>query len=166
MSLLKTENKKIGRAISQQGNGDGVPIPDAETSKTKVTQKWLKSRSKNYSNSSIRRYVCPPNRFDWAILFEDYKPHEYTADHVLNAPYADPPVNLEKITFNNFDTVSGINRKSHNGEYTIVNGVPRNPLGRTGITGRGDLGLWGPSHAVDPIVTRRKKVELEIIFAN
>lgn len=33
----------------------------------------------------------------------------------------------------------------------------RNPIGRTGMTGRGLLGKWGPNHAADPIVTRWKK---------
>lgn len=32
--------------------------------------------------------------------------------------------------------------------------VGRNPAGRTGITGRGLLGRFGPNHAADPIVTR------------
>ena len=27
-------------------------------------------------------------------------------------------------------------------------------MGRTGLTGRGLLGKWGPNHAGDPIVTR------------
>lgn len=30
----------------------------------------------------------------------------------------------------------------------------RNPVGRTGLTGRGLLGRWGPNHAADPVVTR------------
>lgn len=30
----------------------------------------------------------------------------------------------------------------------------RNPRGRTGLSGRGLLGRWGPNHAADPIVTR------------
>ena len=30
----------------------------------------------------------------------------------------------------------------------------RNPVGRTGMVGRGLLGRWGPNHAADPIVTR------------
>ena len=30
----------------------------------------------------------------------------------------------------------------------------RNPIGRTGMIGRGLLGRWGPNHAADPIVTR------------
>lgn len=32
-----------------------------------------------------------------------------------------------------------------------------NPVGRTGISGRGVLGRWGPNHAADPVVTRWKK---------
>ena len=31
---------------------------------------------------------------------------------------------------------------------------PLNPVGRTGMSGRGLLGKWGPNHAADPIVTR------------
>lgn len=33
----------------------------------------------------------------------------------------------------------------------------RNPIGRTGMVGRGSLGKWGPNHAADPIVTRWKR---------
>lgn len=33
----------------------------------------------------------------------------------------------------------------------------RNPIGRTGMTGRGLLGKWGPNHAADPVVTRWRK---------
>ena len=32
--------------------------------------------------------------------------------------------------------------------------IPRNPMGRTGMIGRGLLGRFGPNHAADPIVTR------------
>lgn len=44
------------------------------------------------------------------------------------------------------------------GDYTISeDGYPLNPIGRTGIIGRGLLGRWGPNHAADPIVTRWKR---------
>lgn len=33
-------------------------------------------------------------------------------------------------------------------------GRPLNPLGRTGIAGRGALGKWGPNHAADALLTR------------
>lgn len=36
---------------------------------------------------------------------------------------------------------------------------PINPVGRTGLRGRGLLGRWGPNHAADPIITRWKRTE-------
>ena len=45
-------------------------------------------------------------------------------------------------------------------------GKPRNPRGRTGMTGRGTLGKWGPNQAADPIVTRwnpEKPDELQVV---
>lgn len=37
--------------------------------------------------------------------------------------------------------------------------IPRNPMGRTGMSGRGLLGRFGPNHAADPIVTRYLRLE-------
>lgn len=50
-----------------------------------------------------------------------------------------------------------INRKSYMGEYIIKEKRPLNPVGRTGLKGRGLLGRWGPNHAADPIVSRWKR---------
>jgi ADP-ribose pyrophosphatase len=51
-----------------------------------------------------------------------------------------------------------INRRSFEGIYKLDEfGVPQNPLGRTGMRGRGLLGRFGPNHAADPIVTRWKR---------
>lgn len=47
-----------------------------------------------------------------------------------------------------------VNRISYTGNYTVENRYPLNPIGRTGITGRGLLGRWGPNHAADSLVTR------------
>lgn len=51
-----------------------------------------------------------------------------------------------------------VNRLSHTGEYEIdpVSGLPLNPMGRTGVTGPGKCGRFGPNHAVDPIVGYRR----------
>lgn len=35
-----------------------------------------------------------------------------------------------------------------------INDRPLNPIGRTGLKGRGFLGNWGPNHAADPVVCR------------
>ncbi|XP_019616862.1 PREDICTED: ADP-ribose pyrophosphatase, mitochondrial-like [Branchiostoma belcheri] len=66
-----------------------------------------------------------------------------------------PPADkLQSVKWNQED--GKVNRVSFTGPYQIVNGLPRNPIGRTGLTGRGLLGKWGPNHAADPIVTRWK----------
>ena len=60
-----------------------------------------------------------------------------------------------------------VNRVSHEGEYQISEaGRPLNIRGRTGITGRGVLGKWGPNHAADPIVTRWRRNQAGEIIKN
>lgn len=57
-----------------------------------------------------------------------------------------------------FNSLDGkVNRVSYYGNYEVVDGLPVNPVGRTGIVGRGLLGKWGPNHAADPVVTRWKR---------
>ena len=62
---------------------------------------------------------------------------------------------------------NGVNRSSHHGKYALqpyvfkdgnfeLGKFPINPVGKTGISGRGRLGKWGPNHAADPIVTTVK----------
>jgi ADP-ribose pyrophosphatase len=52
-----------------------------------------------------------------------------------------------------------VDRRSYEGLYKIdpIYKLPVNPMGRTGISGRGLLGRFGPNHAADPIVTRWKR---------
>ena len=56
--------------------------------------------------------------------------------------------------FNAVDDVEFVDRRSGLGIYRVVDGIPQNPAGRTGITGRGVLGRWGPNHAGLTVVTR------------
>lgn len=66
-----------------------------------------------------------------------------------------------KIQFNKIDRIFNCDRQSHHGPYKLIEVkvgdkrllVPQNPVGRTGLTGRGHLGRWGCNHAADPIVT-------------
>jgi ADP-ribose pyrophosphatase len=37
----------------------------------------------------------------------------------------------------------------------LINGRLKNPAGRTGLIGRGSLGLWGPNKAGDPVIIAR-----------
>lgn len=52
-----------------------------------------------------------------------------------------------------------MDRRSYMKIYEVVNGIPRNPMGRTGIAARGLLGRWGPNHIADPVITRWKRTQ-------
>ncbi|XP_076301128.1 ADP-ribose pyrophosphatase, mitochondrial [Lasioglossum baleicum] len=125
-----------------------------------------KCRQAFYASSNVKRFEVPENKVPWNVEFLKYKPVKHTASVVVGKPWADPDIgdDLFKPKWNSLD--GNVNRKSFNGDYIIdENGYPLNPIGRTGIIGRGLLGRWGPNHAADPIVTRWKQTtskELEI----
>lgn len=87
----------------------------------------------------------------WNRAFPGYFPPEYTAGVVFQneGKWADPrDVRAVKRKFTTWN----------NGREETVAleacGRPLNPLGRTGLQGRGLLGRWGRNQAGDPLVTR------------
>uniref|UniRef100_A0A6J0V528 ADP-ribose pyrophosphatase, mitochondrial n=1 Tax=Pogona vitticeps TaxID=103695 RepID=A0A6J0V528_9SAUR len=117
-----------------------------------------KARTSPYPRSKVCRSEVPNVKVDWLVEWEDYNPVEYTAPSVLAGPkWADPEIGAKGFSpkFNEKD--GEVDRKSQSGIYKVENGRPRNPAGRTGITGRGLLGRWGPNHAADPVITRWKR---------
>ncbi|XP_014669424.1 PREDICTED: ADP-ribose pyrophosphatase, mitochondrial-like, partial [Priapulus caudatus] len=70
------------------------------------------------------------------------------------------------MPFNMYDSESGVDRRSYAGRYLVIAGLPLNPHGRTGMTGRGSLGCWGPNHRLHCIVTRWKRDGQEDICLN
>lgn len=118
----------------------------------------------------MTRFQVNDDDLSWEDDLEGYSPTEFTDPSVLAAPAADPHIPQSEeaegeeedwkkptLAFNSLD--GKINRKSFTGKYSVLNGRPLNPVGRTGVTGRGLLWRWGPNHAADPIVTRWKKDE-------
>lgn len=72
-------------------------------------------------------------------------------------PWADPEIGVNFTPRWNEVEESGLDRRSYEGSYLVEDGYPLNPVGRTGLKGRGSLGKWGPNHAADCIVTRQVK---------
>ncbi len=71
------------------------------------------------------------------------------------------------IAFNKFDSNAGVDRRSYTGAYKVINGIPRNPVSRTGIHGRGSLGRWGPNHMAEALITRwRRDDDNAIVLKN
>lgn len=112
------------------------------------------------------RYEIPESFVSWDIPFENYNPPYYVAPQVIEndsdkklGGWADPE-DVEKVR-----KIRSIT--SYEGEVLYdQNGRPLNPRGRTGVSGRGLWGKWGPNYAADPIVTRLNSQtgKLEIIL--
>jgi ADP-ribose pyrophosphatase len=124
----------------------------------------IKCRNSTYArDATIVRANVPDDKVNWNVPFPEYKPLEFTHSNVLKKPvWADVDIepnatDSKGIEFNKID--KNIDRRSFMGDYQIVHGRPLNPMGRTGISGRGLLGRWGPNHAADPVVTRWKRNE-------
>ncbi|EGD83009.1 ADP-ribose pyrophosphatase [Salpingoeca rosetta] len=119
----------------------------------------IKCRNQPYMNGPERAQV-PDHLVSWEVEFPDYNPPDHTDDHVkANPEWADKEEDLPSIKFN-----EGPHR-SFIGAYHVDShtNLPRNPMGRTGMTGRGLLGRFGPNFAADPIVTRWKRDDDDVI---
>ena len=98
------------------------------------------------------RFPVPDEYVNWAIPYPEYKPPYFVAPTVLendNATKSGGWADSEKFDAPKKTLVS------HEGNVVFdEEGRPRNPAGRTGISGRGLLGKWGANFAADPIITR------------
>jgi len=122
---------------------------------TKCRGEFYHHRTDDGTFGKIPRASVPEEQVPWSVPMPSYTPTEFTAPFVLKAVWADPVLGTEGFNpvWNKLD--GKVNRVSHDGEYKIdKDNRPLNMMGRTGLTGRGVLGRWGPNHAADPIVTR------------
>ncbi|ESO02530.1 hypothetical protein HELRODRAFT_106700 [Helobdella robusta] len=125
-----------------------------------VPNMHYKCRNSQYPRSNLMRLHVPDDKVPWNVEFPDYFPISYTDPSVYGKPWADVDfekegANPQRISWNQIDTSLNVDRTSFTGNYRLnTDGLPMNPMGRTGIKGRGLLGRWGPNHAGDPIVTR------------
>lgn len=124
--------------------------------------KHIACRNSIYAKT-IQRFRVPDDKVFWSEKYDDYHPILFESPILEGKPWADPPIEREnfKPKFNELDRK--VNRVSHIGKYEVVSGRPLNPFGRTGISGRGILGRWGPNHAADPIVSTWKRMNGEIV---
>ncbi|KAL4715951.1 hypothetical protein ACJJTC_013251 [Scirpophaga incertulas] len=123
-----------------------------------------KCRGGIYPRSTVERFFVPDDKVCWKTQYDDYKPNCFNAPSLQGKPWADPDIDSPNFK-PKWNMVDGkVNRSSHIGTYNIVNQLPQNPIGRTGICGRGVLGRWGPNHAADPVVTRWKRLDGKMVL--
>jgi len=103
------------------------------------------------------RFPVPDDLVLWETVFPGYTPPYYVSPVVLKndctknpAGWADPE-DIKEVRETPRESFSGALKCDEAGR-------PKNPVGRTGIAGRGLLGKWGPNYAADPIITRINRV--------
>jgi len=129
-------------ALSRQTGGDRrwSPIQLATTS---THQKARTEKPDSYP----ARVAVDDAHVSWHVPLPGYAPTDFTDAKVIAAigVWADPvDVKQKKGGFSSL--VGPIS--------TDTRGRPQNPMGRTGVEGRGLLGKWGANPAGDPIVTK------------
>jgi hypothetical protein len=114
------------------------------------------------------RHTFPDKYVSWQTNSKDYnvKCVEFTHPVVLKDPPWADSTDVTEVVFNEVDLNCKVDRQSNEGKYKCddVSNRPMNPRGRTGMSGRGLLGRFGPNHAADPIITkwaRTRKGEFE-----
>lgn len=111
-----------------------------------------------------------PKVKDWGIIDSEYQPLDFTHPVVLKQPvWADPK--MEDMDLNEY-----LLRETHSIDHLVhpltdlpfkdEKGFRLNPLGRTGLIGRGLLGRFGPNQAADFIGFRRdpKTFKIQILL--
>lgn len=120
-----------------------------------------KCRNDPYSMGLSLRGPVPDKYVSWKVPYPKYKPIEFTTEKIAKGTdYSDREENIRKFKFNEMDDGGLLDRRSsHCERYELEKNTyrPINPVGRTGITGRGRLGRFGPNKAADPLVTRWKR---------
>ncbi|XP_041450089.1 ADP-ribose pyrophosphatase, mitochondrial isoform X2 [Drosophila obscura] len=117
----------------------------------------VKCLNSMYPRSGVLRFPVAEEQVLWSEPYAEYCPPAYTAPHIGGQVWADAPLPSETFQPKWNQNDGQVNRESFHGAYEVKDGLPRNPIGRTGLSGRGSLGRWGPNHAADPIVTRWKR---------
>ncbi|XP_053896501.1 transient receptor potential cation channel subfamily M member 2 isoform X3 [Malaclemys terrapin pileata] len=162
----------IVRALRGNGFGSEEDVPTMVPSKAPELKEYgseekpeettalyhVSARNLLYPSSSTVRFPVPDEKVPWEVEFQIYDPPFYTADRKEVAASDLLRDSLEALSKINYNAMDGlINRQSFHGTYAIQNRLPLNPMGRTGLRGRGSLRFFGPNRALHPIVTRWRR---------
>ena len=120
-----------------------------------------------------KRFPVPSSKLNWDEPFPEYNPPYYTSERILKMTEegrADPEdprqlnfhdpkkyYSLHQLKFQEDKdriSIDPAQPKNCSGFKLDNDGYPLNPLGRTGIRGRGACKHWGPIQASDAVLTR------------
>ncbi|XP_019480571.1 PREDICTED: transient receptor potential cation channel subfamily M member 2 isoform X3 [Hipposideros armiger] len=142
-------------APQKASEGQGLELDSRQEVEDLGDAPHVNARHLMYPDSPVLRFPVPNEKVPWETEFLIYDPPFYTAER-KDRDSVDPVGNtLEPLSQVRFNAVDGpTDRRSFQGSYAVRDGLPLNPMGRTGLRGRGGLSRFGPNHTLQPVVTR------------
>ncbi|XP_073517307.1 transient receptor potential cation channel subfamily M member 2-like isoform X2 [Phyllobates terribilis] len=141
------------RILVHSTSSDSDAASGSDKTRDKKCLYHVNSRILQYPDSKVVRYPVPDELVPWEVEFPDYNPPLHNAERHDRGSY-DPAQELQqkKRKYNGVDGL--LDFRSHLGTYRVEDGLPMNPMGRTGLRGVGSLRWFGPNHSLHPVLTR------------
>uniref|UniRef100_A0A8C5Q045 Nudix hydrolase domain-containing protein n=1 Tax=Leptobrachium leishanense TaxID=445787 RepID=A0A8C5Q045_9ANUR len=128
-------------------------VTEHGTAGEKTSLYHVNARILPYPLSRVTRYPVPDELVPWEVVFPNYDPPLYIADRMDRGSY-DPKHEMTEKN-RKYNTLDGLlDLRSSCGTYTVKDGLPLNPMGRTGLRGVGSLRWFGPNHSLHLVLTR------------
>ncbi|XP_076347471.1 transient receptor potential cation channel subfamily M member-like 2 isoform X4 [Tachypleus tridentatus] len=141
------------------------------------------ARQSPYQGTAVQRFPVPDKYVAWEVLWVEYDPVIYSQHRsqfpihlqpfvdddillLLRSKCAVPVLKWNSLSVNaagfSIDRQSWIPDSDGRSLVYRLNGegLPVNPLGRTGLRGKGALPRWGPNHYIFVVITRWQKTTL------
>eukprot|EP00930_Biecheleria_cincta_P017274 TRINITY_DN13784_c0_g1_i1.p1 TRINITY_DN13784_c0_g1~~TRINITY_DN13784_c0_g1_i1.p1 ORF type:complete len:337 (+),score=58.13 TRINITY_DN13784_c0_g1_i1:59-1069(+) len=144
--------------------------------------KHVKARQ-NHPSYAAQRAQVADNQVLWDEPYDGYAPTDYTHEKLAKNPVWADPAQISRVDWSEKHSSywsrhqCGLRTLAQaqlgrpaatcfasevademlgTGQWAIpsAGALPKNYMGRTGMTGRGSLGKWGANQAADPVVTR------------
>ncbi|KRZ11376.1 ADP-ribose pyrophosphatase, mitochondrial [Trichinella zimbabwensis] len=116
-----------------------------------------------YDNTDMRRVLISETHLKWDKTLFAYAPLDFSAEFADDFPH-DSFVPSAKNSFAKFNKMDKtVDRRSIGIPYTIKDGRPLCPDGRTGFQGRGKHPRWGPNFVLAVIVDRGEGESVDIL---
>lgn len=140
-SNLHSVQNDVRMLMEQQPAAHGIKIG---TSAGVAQAKWVPSAI--YPGTQIERVPVAAHQVDWSVAWSEYKPPVYTAlidsgDHDVDVPPASIRYNTVEGTVDRKTSIQDADGRPLT--IKVIDDLPRNPFGRTGLAGRGCLARWG-----------------------
>jgi len=114
-----------------------------------------------YPGTKVERTPVLLNQIPWSAPAHQYNPTEHTNPLHMGPdrpPYAQSEIVKDVITSQELGGIKSFYATQFGGRELR----PQNPIGRTGLSGRGTLGHWGGNPAVDALLIRQNPEDASI----